>query len=298
MSAGCTMARISPGKARVNTVNLPSDQEIAIMRNTDARMMDTPRRTARGGKDSYAMSAEDAIGAASLMDRSELSSPLAGLPVAAGQADFKYADWIFGKDRADGLWDDYWLDDQEGYDYQNLAGSTVNVGGRVFVRPGSAVESGRGRDPAPISLVPTSTINPDRPRTVAAGYDEKRQVITVVFRDGTFYNYYDCDRPIWEAFKANQSKGRFIAAQLDYQPRGAANMGRSPVYAREALYRVARTGQLAYSPNAPTKKSPASGVPVEMQYDRSAPRTNPTISRSRTPAGMKKVPVRKSTRRK
>jgi hypothetical protein len=292
------MARISPGKARVRTVNLPSDQEVAIMRNSDPRMIDAPRRTARGGKDSYAMTAEEAVGAASLMDRSEVVSPLAGLPVAAGQADFKYADWIFGKNRADGLWDDYWLDDQEGYDYQNLAGTPVTVGGRVYVRPGTAVETGRDRQPAPISLVPTSTINPDRPRTVAAGYDESRQVITVVFRDGTFYNYYECDRPIWEAFKANQSKGRFIAAQLDYQPRGAASMARSPVYAREALYRVARTGQLTYSPNAPTKKSPASGVPVEMQFDRRAPRTNPTISRAPTPKGTKRVPVRKTTRRK
>jgi hypothetical protein len=293
------MARISPGKSRVSSVSLPSDQELAIMRNTDARMnTDVPRRTARGGKDAYAMSAEEAIGAASLMDRSEVVSPLAGLPVAASSADFKYADWIFGKNRADGLWDDYWLDDQEGYDYQNLAGQAVSVDGRVYVRPGMAVESGRGREPAPISLVPTSTINPDRPRTVAAGYDEQRQVITVVFRDGTFYNYYECDRPMWEAFKANQSKGRFIAAQLDYQPRGVSNMGKSPVYAREALYRVARTGQLVNSPNVPTIKSPRSGVPVELQNDRSAPRTNPTISRPRTPAGTKRVAVKGQSRRK
>jgi hypothetical protein len=292
------MARISPGKARVRTVSLPSDQEIAIMRNTDARMQDAPRRTARGTGDSYAMTAEDAIGAASLMDRTEVVSPLAGLPVAAGQADFKYADWIFGKNREDGLWDDYWVDDQEGYDYQNLAGSAVTVGGQRFIRPGRAVETGRGREPAPISLIPTSTINPERPRTVAAGFDERRQVITVVFRDGTFYNYYECDRNTWEAFKANQSKGRFIAAQLDFQPRGAANMGKSPVFAREALYRVARTGQLTFSPNSPTKKSPASGVPVEMQFDRSTPRTNPTISRGRTPAGTKRMPVKKTTRRK
>lgn len=291
------MARISAGKARVNFASLPSDQEVAIMRNTDARMGEAPRRTARGGSDSYSMSAEDAIGAASLMDRTEVVSPLAGLPVAASQGDFKFADWIFGKNREDGLWDDYWEDDQAGYDYQNLAGQPINVGGRVYVRPGSAVETGRGRQPAPISLVPTSTINPERPRTVAAGYDERRQVITVVFRDGTFYNYYECDRGMWEAFKANQSKGRFIAAQLDYQPRGAANMAKSPIYARESLYRIARTGQLTYSPNEPTNKSPESGFPVEMQYDRSLPRTNPTRSRTRTPAGTKTVPIRNNRRK-
>lgn len=277
------MARVSPGKARVRVASLPSEEEVAIMRNTEFRSGDAPRRTARGDADSYAMSAEDAIGAASLMDRTEVVSPLASLPVAASQGDFRFAADVFGTDASDGLWDDYWQDDQAGYDYQNLAGQVISVNGRSYVRPGSAVESGRGRQPAPISLVPTSTINPDRPRTVAAGFDERRQVITVVFRDGTFYNYYECDRPIWEAFKANQSKGRFIASQLDFQPRGAANMGKNPVYARESLYRIARTSQLTYSPNEPTVTSPEPGVPVEMQYDRSAPRTDPTRS-TRRPA--------------
>lgn len=286
------MARISPGKSRVTSAILPSDQEIAIMRNTDARMSnDIPRRTSRGSADSYAMSADDAIGAASLMDRTEVVSPLAGFPVAASSGDFKYADWIFGKNRDDGLWDDYWEDDQSGYDYQNLAGKPVRVGGQVYVRPGTAVESGRGRQPAPISVVPTSTINPDRPRTVAAGYDEGRQVITVVFRDGTFYNYYECDRNTWDAFKAYQSKGRFIAAQLDAQPRGAANMSRSPAYARESLYRVARSAQLLYSPDS-------GGMPTSRQYDRSAPRTNPTVSKARTPAGTKRVPVKNTGKSK
>jgi len=37
--------------------------------------------------------------------------------------------------------------------------------------------------PAPLTVLPTSTTNYQRPRTVAAGYDPKRETLTVVFRD-------------------------------------------------------------------------------------------------------------------
>lgn len=266
------MARVNDARARTSFASLPSEQELAIMRNYEARTDPAvPRRTAAGRGESYGMTAEQAIGAASLMDRSEVVSPLAGLPVSASTGDFSFAKGVLGKATGeDGLWDDYWEDDQAGYGYANLAGQGITAGGQTYFRPGSAVTKGRGRQPAPISLVPTSTINPDRPRTVAAGYDEKRQVLTVVFRDGTFYNYYEVDRNTWQEFKAVQSKGRFIASTLDYQPRGTANMAKSPVFAREQLYRVARTGQL-------TNDGQTGG-----QFDRSlSPRINPTKSRTR-----------------
>lgn len=264
------MARVSDARARTSFASLPSEQELAIMRNREVGVdPSVPRRTVSGRSMSYSMTEEQAIGAASLMDRSQVISPLAGLPVAASSGDFSFAKDVLGRAVGDGLWDEYWQDDQEGYGYQNLAGSSVTVGGQSYVRPGTAVTSGRGRQPAPISIVPTSTTNPERPRTVAAGYDEGRQVLTVVFRDGTFYNYYDVDRPTWEQFKAVQSKGRFIASNLDSLPRGTANMSKSPIFAREQLYRVARTGQLV-------NDGQTAG-----QFDRTlSPRINPTQSRS------------------
>jgi len=244
------------------------------MRNREFGSDDAvPRRTASGRDMSYSMTQEQAIGAASLMDRSQVISPLAGLPVSASSGDFSFAKGVLGSIDDGGLWDDYWEDEQEGYGYSNLAGSSVTVGGQRYVRPGQAVTTGRGRQAAPISLVPTSTINPERPRTVAAGFDEKRQVLTVVFRDGTFYNYYDTDRDTWMQFKTAQSKGRFIAAYLDGHGRGTANMAKSPVYARESLYRVARTGQLV-------NDGQTGG-----QFDRTLdPRINPTKSRTSKPA--------------
>ena len=267
------MAKVKDARARVSFATLPSQEELSILRNGEYRTDNAvPRRTTSGRDNTYGMTVEQAIGAASLMDRSQVVSPLAGLPVSASTGDFAFAKGVLGKATgADGLWDDYWEDDQDGYGYQNLAGSKVTVGGQTYIRPGNSVTSGRNRQPAPISLVPTSTTNPERPRTVAAGYDESRSVLTAVFRDGTFYNYYGVDRGVWDAFKIAPSKGRFIAASLDGMDRGTANMAKSPVYARESLYRIARTGQLVNDGQ------------VAGQLDRSLPpRINPTKSRSKS----------------
>lgn len=102
--------------------------------------------------------------------------------------------------------------------------------------------------------VPTSSTNYQRPRTVAAGYDAERQVMTVVFRDGTFYNYYQVSAGEWEAFHASYSKGKPWLNRKNSQqasdglfvgkPRGdAGDMEDVAPEIREALYRVARTKQ-------------------------------------------------------
>jgi hypothetical protein len=56
--------------------------------------------------------------------------------------------------------------------------------------------------------VPTSSTNYGRPRTLAAGYDPKTKTMTVVFRDGTYYNYYGVMPNEWLNFSASYSKGR------------------------------------------------------------------------------------------
>jgi hypothetical protein len=98
--------------------------------------------------------------------------------------------------------------------------------------------------PAEITVVPTSTINPQRPRTVAAGYDKADKKITVVFRDGTFYNYYHVNPNEWQAFKARVSKGRYIYSYLDSKPRGPADVAGISATARRAFYRIARATQV------------------------------------------------------
>lgn len=134
------------------------------------------------------------------------------------------------------------------YDFDEDSGETVIPGEK-------GPQFDESDAPAPLSLVPTSTTNPDRPRTVAAGYDRNRSVLTVVFRDGTYYNYYEVNTNEWQDFKRRVSKGQYIYKYLDFKPRGPANVSALPSYARSALYKFTRAMQL--------KKS-------SKQYDRNA----------------------------
>jgi hypothetical protein len=99
--------------------------------------------------------------------------------------------------------------------------------------------------PAAISLLPTATTDPKRPRTLAAGYDKKLQTLTVIFRDGTMYNYYDVDNLTWANFKRARSKGRFILAYLDSHDRGFPLPGAVSEYAQNFLSDVASEYQEA-----------------------------------------------------
>ena len=110
-----------------------------------------------------------------------------------------------------------------------------------------------GTAPAKITVVPTSSSNVKRPRTVAAGYDESRQVLTVVFRDGTWYNYYEVSVSEWKSFKATVSKGRYIYNFLDYKPRGNADIKGLSAGVRKNLYAVSRAYQRGVSLKKNTK---------------------------------------------
>jgi hypothetical protein len=113
-------------------------------------------------------------------------------------------------------------------------------------------------DSVVLTDVPTSSTNYSRPRTVAAGYDTEKRIMTVVFRDGTFYNYFEVTPGEWQAFSASLSKGkpwlnrRNSKQSMDGlfvgKPRGVADPGSVPPQIREQLYRVARSQQLARPP--------------------------------------------------
>jgi hypothetical protein len=164
-----------------------------------------------------------------------ISPSFKGLPVSAGMGEFEdiipLTKLIKDKDTLE-----YYDRTESGYDYANLA-QDFNMDG---------AQDGEDESPAPISVVPTSTINPQRPRTVAAGYDSKEGKITVVFRDGTYYNYYQVSPTEWQAFKARVSKGRYILSYLDTKPRGPADIGSISAEARRAFYKIARGSQIHY----------------------------------------------------
>lgn len=60
------------------------------------------------------------------------------------------------------------------------------------------------------NLRSTSSTNPKRPRTLKAGYDYRTETLTVVFRDGTWWNYYDVPHYLWEGFVLSESKGKYL----------------------------------------------------------------------------------------
>jgi hypothetical protein len=95
-----------------------------------------------------------------------------------------------------------------------------DVGNFVTSPPPSA-------DFAKLTLKGTSTTNPARPRTVAAGYDKDTKIMTVVFRDGTWWNYYDVDFDTWEGFEYAESKGQYLedSGLNNWPDMGPVNMG-------------------------------------------------------------------------
>lgn len=115
----------------------------------------------------------------------------------------------------------------------------------------------------PDLVIPTSTTNVSRPRTVAAGYylyvgerakqyADQRGTVTVIFRDGTFYNYYNVPPGEWQTFKGSISKGPMVnrgtkgkpdGTLLRY-PHGPADMSQVPEELQRYVYRIARTEQI------------------------------------------------------
>lgn len=75
---------------------------------------------------------------------------------------------------------------------------------------------------------PTSTTNPDRPRTLLAAYIQAEQRMIVMFRDGPnqLWEYRNVPHLLWYNFRRSYSKGWFLyASGLDRWPdMGPANL--------------------------------------------------------------------------
>lgn len=257
------MARPSSGKSS-GTPKMPSAQELAraIGRNYEARTNPAvPKRT--GPTRPVNSTVERLAGAASLMDTSQVVSPLAGMGGMSREdaaAAREFSD-------ADGPWDDFYSYGDRGFTYDNRSKKAFTESTPVGKARRMGLQN-ETNDPAPITVTPTTTKNPDRPRTIAAGYDEDRKVLTVVFRDGTYYNYYKVGPDVWKTFQSYYSKGEHvIPIILDKYPRGVASMRGISATSREELYRINRTAQWI-----------SGGL---KQYDRKAPRLDPTRQRKR-----------------
>jgi hypothetical protein len=80
-----------------------------------------------------------------------------------------------------------------------------------------AIELARdGDDSMLLPYQPTPSINPARPRTLAAGYDSDSKTLRVRFRDGTVYEYFNVPQRVWRNFRRVKSPGRAINRTLNY----------------------------------------------------------------------------------
>lgn len=230
------MMSITPPDPSVIRANLESAQ--ANEKFTPSQMRSWNSVTRR--KEDYGLDDASYLGARKLMapqgSSNRRPSPFTAIPDATTRGEHFEAIRVFAEisPSSSGWGASYLTDDMpagsdqpaEGFRYQNYA-----------------LHPQEGHDPVGLSQVPTSTTNPQRPRTVAAGYDPQRKCLTVVFRDGTYYNYFEVDNRTWENFKRSYSPGKFIYTYLDQKPRGYADASDLPEYARESFYKIARTGQ-------------------------------------------------------
>jgi KTSC domain len=129
-----------------------------------------------------------------------------------------------------------------------------------------------GDAPAPLTVNPTSTLFPERPRTLAAGFkfnagSQTIGKLTIMFRDGTLYNYYDVPESVWATFKAAPSKGRAILALgLNAYARGYAGAAASSG-ARQVIHKSSRVAQKTLHAQRP-KASGTRTVQVRKQTRR------------------------------
>jgi hypothetical protein len=88
--------------------------------------------------------------------------------------------------------------------------------------------------------------------------------MTVMFRDGTLYNYYDVTPGEWQTFSASISKGapwlnkgfpngkQQVDGLFIGKPQGPADMSQVPESVRKSIYKVARTAQVRFAAARPT----------------------------------------------
>lgn len=130
------------------------------------------------------------------------------------------------------------------------------------------------RRPAALTVKPTTSTDFSRPYTVAAGWerypaqgrvtqDQELGTLSVMFRDGTLWNYYNVDRSFWITFKSAISKGQFINKnaqnpRLNSYPHGPADLSGAPLENRQFIQRISREAQVLYRDKR-VKKGP---VPV------------------------------------
>lgn len=213
----------------------------------------------------------DAIREARLQRERETGRKYVPRVDARGRGTFKGPDGKYEKDIPDSAYnpklpEDYGFEVKTGY-----GESSQGVDADNFFDIG---DIGIGPDsprPAPLTVRPTSSTNFQRPYTVAAGWerypsqgrktqDQELGTLTVMFRDGTLWNYYNVDRSFWITFRSAISKGQFINKhaqnpRLNSYPHGPADVSGVPASTQQYIQQTSREAQVLYRDRRVKKKT-------------------------------------------
>ena len=102
----------------------------------------------------------------------------------------------------------------------------------------------------------TTSSNPARPRTLSAGYDFENQVMTVLFRDGTWWEYRGVPEEVWDGFKAAPSKGQYLreSGQDGWDDMGPADVSGMSRYRRTQLNQLTAWANKMYPNEKPYER--------------------------------------------
>lgn len=102
----------------------------------------------------------------------------------------------------------------------------------------------------------TTSSNPSRPRTLSAGYDSDNEVLTVLFRDGSWWEYRGVPEDMWVEFRGAFSKGTYLRESgLDHWgDMGPANVSGMSRYRRTQLNQLTAWANAMYPTERPYER--------------------------------------------
>lgn len=101
-------------------------------------------------------------------------------------------------------------------DYAHGAAAKAEAARLMGDEEAAAIMRARAGDDSELfPYTPTPSINPPRPRTLAAGYSRDTQTLRIKFRPGAIYEYYDVPPNVWRNFQRVKSPGRAVNRVLN-----------------------------------------------------------------------------------
>ena len=147
------------------------------------------------------------------------------------------------------------------YDYEVGIGSQIEDGVKAeYTYEFGSENKATTNRPVPLTVRPTTSSDYKRPYTVAAGWerypgqpfsDSEKGTLSVMFRDGTLFNYYDVEKSFWIKFQGQISKGQFLNRnapnpELNRYPHGPADISGVDQATQQYYRQTARRAQVQY----------------------------------------------------